>query len=94
MAIELFEHQKAAVEKMRNGCLLVGGVGSGKSLTSLAYYHNKVCGGKIKTNDSGGYSPMKNPKDLYIITTARKRDTLGSFHTLSTPTGLRLHRRL
>jgi len=76
MAISLYEHQKDAVEKLENGNILVGGVGSGKSRTSLAYYYSKVCGGKIKTNDVGGYSPMKTPKDLYIITTARKRDTM------------------
>lgn len=52
---------------------MVGGVGSGKSRTGIGYYY-KVCGGKIKTNGVGGYSPFKTPKDLYIITTARKRD--------------------
>ena len=55
---------------MKNGCILVGGVGSGKSRTSLAYYFTQE-GGSIDP-----YSPMKeHPKDLYIITTARKRDT-------------------
>lgn len=53
---------------------MVGGVGSGKSRTGLAYYFIKVCEGKIKINEEGGYSPFKKPKDLYIITTARKRD--------------------
>lgn len=76
MAISLYEHQKDAVEKLKTGSILVGGVGSGKSRTALAYYFVKECGGKIKTNSEGGYSPMKKPKDLYIITTARKRDTL------------------
>ena len=57
---------------MRNGCILCGGVGSGKSRTSLAYYY-KEQGGVLGTKD---YVRMKNPKDLYIITTARKRDTL------------------
>jgi hypothetical protein len=76
MAIELFEHQKQAIEKLRTGSILVGGVGSGKSRTALAYYFIKECGGKLKINGVGGYSPMKKPKDLYIITTARKRDTL------------------
>jgi len=76
MAIDLYEHQRDAVEKIDNGNILVGGVGSGKSRTALAYYFTKVCEGKIKTNEVGGYSPMKRPKDLYIITTARKRDTL------------------
>ena len=76
MAINLYEHQRDAVEKLKNGNILVGGVGSGKSITALAYYYIKVCEGKIKTNGESGYSPMKKPKDLYIITTARKRDTL------------------
>lgn len=34
----LYPHQKDALEKMHNGCILYGGVGSGKSKTSLAYY--------------------------------------------------------
>jgi len=76
MAINLYEHQKDAIGKLRSGSILVGGVGSGKSLTALAYYYTVECDGKIKTNGESGYSPMKNPKDLYIITTARKRDTL------------------
>jgi hypothetical protein len=76
MAVNLYEHQRDAVEKLRNGSILVGGVGSGKSRTALAYYFIKECEGKIKINDEGGYSPMQKPKDLYIITTARKRDTL------------------
>ena len=70
MAINLYDYQKDALKKMKNGCILNGGVGSGKSRTSLAYYF---------THNGGGldpYSPMKNPRDLYIITTARKRDTL------------------
>lgn len=57
---------------MRNGCILCGSVGSGKSRTSLAYYY-KEQGGKLGTEK---YARMKKPKDLYIITTARKRDTL------------------
>mgnify|MGYP002410485127 FL=1 len=76
MAINLFEHQKNAVKKLKSGSILVGGVGSGKSRTALAYYYIKECEGKVKINNKGGYSPMKKPKDLYIITTARKRDTL------------------
>src|SRR5574344_1597648 len=44
---------------------------SGKSRTSLAYYY-KEQGGVLGTKN---YVRMKNPKNLYIITTARKRDT-------------------
>lgn len=71
MAISLYDHQKEALPKMKNGCILCGGVGSGKSRTALAYYYTQE-GGKI---DSKKYIPMPGqPRDLYIITTARKRD--------------------
>lgn len=69
--MELYEHQRIAVEKLRTGSILCGGVGSGKSRTAIAYYFCKVCGGEC----DGIYEPMTSPKDLYIITTARKRDT-------------------
>lgn len=70
---ELFEHQLKALDKIHNGCILHGGVGSGKSLTALAYYYMQN-GGSRSFLTGHGYSKMKNPKDLYIITTARKRD--------------------
>ena len=73
MGVKLFDHQKKALEKMRNGCVLCGDVGSGKSITSIAYYYIRQ-GGDTKSLDGGSYTYMKNPKDLYIITTARKRD--------------------
>lgn len=69
--IGLYDYQLDAVNRMRNGCILCGGVGSGKSRTSLAYYY-KEQGGRLGTKS---YVDMKNPRDLYIITTARKRDT-------------------
>ena len=69
--ILLYDYQLDAVNRMQNGCVLCGGVGSGKSRTSLAYYY-KEQGGILGTKK---YNKMKNPKDLYIITTARKRDT-------------------
>ena len=72
MAIPLYDYQLEAIKRMKNGCILCGGVGSGKSRTSLAYYYLKQ-GGDVVPKD---YIPMTNPKDLYIITTARKRDTL------------------
>lgn len=70
--VNLYDYQRDAVNKMRNGCILCGGVGSGKSMTSLAYYFEQNGGDLHKERTV----PMKNPHDLYIITTARKRDTL------------------
>ena len=56
---------------MKNGCILNGDIGSGKSRTGL-YYYFKENGGSIDQD----YIPMKHkPKDLYIITTAMKRDS-------------------
>lgn len=72
MSVDLRDYQLDAVNRMHNGCILCGGVGSGKSRTSLAYYY-KEQGGQL---DSEDYVKMKNPRDLYIITTARKRDDL------------------
>ena len=67
----LYDYQMDAVNRMKNGCILNGGVGSGKSRTGL-YYYFKEQGGSINPD----YVPMKNPRDLYIITTAMKRDSL------------------
>lgn len=76
MAINLFDYQIKAVEQMKNGCILCGGVGSGKSLTALSYYYLQN-DGDPDSLQGGQFIPMGDPpKDLYIITTARKRDTL------------------
>lgn len=70
--INLYPYQLEAVKKMRNGCILCGGVGSGKSRTALAYYYIRH-GGEVNTEN---YVPMDDVKipNLFIITTARKRD--------------------
>ena len=76
MGIGLYDYQIDAVKRMKNGCILNGGVGSGKSRTALAYYYLRN-GGDQASLFGDNYIPMDDPpKDLYIITTARKRDTL------------------
>lgn len=72
MGVPLYDHQRKAIKEMKNGCILCGDVGSGKSRTALAYYFIQE-GGKL----DGSYVPMSDPpKDLYIITTAHKRNNL------------------
>ena len=61
-----------ALDRLNNGSILCGDTGSGKSLTAIAYYFSKENDGQFEED----YIPMSNPQDLYIITTARKRDTL------------------
>ena len=73
--MKLRDYQLEAIQKMKTGCILNGGVGSGKSLTSLSYYYMQNGGSEIFLT-GGKHKKMKDPKDLYIITTARKRDTL------------------
>lgn len=60
--IELLDHQKKAIKELRTGSILWGGVGSGKTITSLVYFKTIEC----KTD----------PRDLYVITTAKKRDSM------------------
>lgn len=67
--ISLRDYQIEAVQKLRNGSILCGGVGSGKSRTALFYYY--ICNGGTLTDKK----PKKCLQKLYIITTARKRDT-------------------
>ena len=77
MQLVLDEGQREALSKLSNGNILCGGVGSGKSRTGLAYYYTKVCGGQLDGKKRGlkeDVTPMLWPKDLYIITTAKKRD--------------------
>lgn len=45
--IELMDHQKEPLEKLSNGKILNGGVGSGKSIVALAYYAQKDCNGDL-----------------------------------------------
>ena len=58
MTFQLAPHQVKAIDELSRGKVLVGGVGSGKSITSLAYFTN-----------------LDENKPIYIITTAKKRDS-------------------
>jgi glutaredoxin-related protein len=68
--------QLEAAKTIKSGNILVGGVGSGKSRTSLLWWYHYIGGGTVPINESHRSVRMKTPKDLYIITTAHKRDTL------------------
>lgn len=67
--VPLYTHQLEALGLIRNGCILCGGTGSGKSRTALAYFYKEQHGECITR-----FTRMIDPQDLYIITTARKRD--------------------
>lgn len=73
--IELADHQLEAVGKMHNGCILKGGVGSGKTRAALAYVYLKELRGTLRINGGGDHGVPESPKDIYILTTAKKRET-------------------
>ena len=52
-----------ALYNIHNGSIVAGETGSGKSITSLAYYYFIVCEGGLKFNGSGHYHKMKKPMD-------------------------------
>lgn len=58
MEFKLHPHQEKALTKLKVGSILNGGVGSGKTLTSLSFFKKH-------------FSNL----DLYVITTAKNRDT-------------------
>lgn len=72
--VDLGKHQLDAIEKLGNGKILCGGTGSGKSRAAIAYFYLSVCEGTLKINGKGESGYPQKPRDLYIITTAKKRD--------------------
>lgn len=74
MSLSLYDHQLSAIEQLKSGSILCGGVGSGKSRTALAYYYLKEAKGSLEINGHGRTREMRIDIPLYIITTAHKRD--------------------
>jgi hypothetical protein len=72
--VPLRPHQEAVLDKIHNGCILYGGTGSGKTITSLYYYALKELEGEIDA--AGILRRVGNPTELVVITTAKKRDAL------------------
>lgn len=74
--IELDPLQQKAIQELKSGSILKGGVGSGKTRTSIAYYYLREARGSLRINNEGDFGLMQNPKDLLVFTTAKKRDEL------------------
>lgn len=90
--MEFDDIQEQAMNRIKSGSILVGGTGSGKSRTALAYFFVKECKGKIDIHDGKGDVHLLEyiPKQLYIITTAAKRDK-GEWKKEMIPFGLDAH---
>ena len=76
MGISLGPHQLKAIDELDSGKVLIGGVGTGKSMTALAYWWTVVCGGELRINRRDSWEKPVKKVDLYVITTARKRNSL------------------
>lgn len=77
--VEMDPHQIKAMGNLGNGKILRASVGSGKSRTSLAYFVTRVVKSRFRINGKGEWSDPVEPRPLYIITTAKKRDD-GEWH--------------
>lgn len=78
MEFNLYSYQLKAVRELRPGSILCGGVGSGKSRVALMYYFTRIIHGAI--DKKGNYIQPLEEIPLYIITTAKKRDSLDWVH--------------
>lgn len=77
MTVTYRPEQIQAVRQLQNGSILAGGVGSGKTLTSLAWYLTSVCNAaSFKKGGSLAKKKVEGSPTLYVITTAKKRDSL------------------
>ena len=77
MTVVYRPEQIQAVRQLQNGSILAGGVGSGKTLTSLAWYLTSVCNAaSFEKGGSLAKKKIKGSPTLYVITTAKKRDSL------------------
>lgn len=77
MTVVYRPEQIQAVRQLQKGSILAGGVGSGKTLTSLAWYLTSVCNAaSFKEGGSLAKKKVKGSPTLYVITTAKKRDSL------------------
>ena len=77
MTVTYRPEQIQAVRQLQNGSILAGGVGSGKTLTSLAWYLTSVCNAaSFEKGGSLAKKKVKGSPTLYVITTAKKRDSL------------------
>lgn len=75
MAVRLFDYQIDAISRLKSGSILKSVVGSGKSITALGFYLTEVCGGAFTETGKIELDREVSPVDLFIITTAKKRDS-------------------
>ena len=67
--MQLRQHQSEALQNLANGKVLCGSVGSGKSLTAVAYWYTTICGGGLIP-----LVPRRSHIPCYVVTTAKKRN--------------------